>query len=324
MPLISVIVPVYNVEKYIHRCVDSILAQTLSNFELILVDDGSPDQCPQICDQYAEQDDRIHVIHQQNKGLSAARNAGIDWVFSNSDSQWITFVDSDDWIHPQMLTFLYESASRNSVSISICGYQCTDGCDPQVDIVREKIWTPEEFYVQQNVNATVAWGKLYKKGCFSGLRYPEGKLHEDEFITYQIIFACSKIVVIEAPLYAYFQNPKGIMRSEWNLKRLDGLEARREQIDYFQKNHFKKAEIRAAKAMLWGIKDQLETVISLNEMSYIRELRKKLRKNICEYKKLLDLSPDSTADLYEAAYPVRMKLYWLWKAFLRKMNLQMK
>ena len=103
MALISVVVPVYNVEKYIHQCIDSILSQTFTDLELILVDDGSPDRCPQICDRYAEQDQRIHVIHQKNGGLSAARNAGIDWAFANSDSQWITFVDSDDWVHPELL-----------------------------------------------------------------------------------------------------------------------------------------------------------------------------------------------------------------------------
>lgn len=324
MALISVIVPIYNVEKYIYRCVDSILAQTFSDFELILIDDESPDKCPKICDRYAEQDERIHVIHQKNGGLSAARNAGIDWVFLNSDSQWITFVDSDDWIHPQMLEILYGAVLKYSVSVSICGYQCTDGSNPQIDRIYEKIWSPEEFYVQKNVNATVAWGKLYKRECFSKLRYPEGKLHEDEFITYQIIFSHAKIVVVEAPLYAYFQNPTGIMKSEWNPKRLDGLEARREQIDYFKRNHFKKAEIRAAKAMLWGIKEQLEIVSSLHKMSYMRKLKISLRKNIHEHKKLLDLSPENTADLYEAAYPNRMKVYWLWKAILRKMSFHMK
>ena len=92
-----------------------------------------------------EQDKRIRVIHQKNGGLSAARNAGIDWVFLNSDSQWITFVDSDDWIHPQMLEILYEAVLKYSVSVSICGYQCTDGSNPQIDMIHEKIWSPEEF-----------------------------------------------------------------------------------------------------------------------------------------------------------------------------------
>ena len=100
MPEISVIVPVYKVEQFLHRCVESILRQSFYNFELILVDDGSPDSCGDICDAYAAKDNRIHVIHQKNGGLSAARNSGIDYVMAHSDSHWLDFVDSDDWVHP--------------------------------------------------------------------------------------------------------------------------------------------------------------------------------------------------------------------------------
>ena len=103
MPTISVIVPVYKVEPYLNRCVDSILRQTYQDFELILVDDGSPDRCGEICDEYARQDSRVHVIHKENGGLSDARNAGIDWVEANSDSRWLIFADSDDWVHPELL-----------------------------------------------------------------------------------------------------------------------------------------------------------------------------------------------------------------------------
>ena len=106
MPLISVIVPVYKVEEYLSRCVDSILSQTFEDFELILIDDGSPDNCGKICDEYTKKDNRVHVIHQENGGLSSARNAGIDWAFENSDSEWLTFIDSDDWVHIQYLDLL--------------------------------------------------------------------------------------------------------------------------------------------------------------------------------------------------------------------------
>ena len=109
MPTISVIVPVYKVEPYLNRCVDSILRQTYQDFELILVDDGSPDRCGEICDEYARQDSRVHVIHKENGGLSDARNAGIDWVEANSDSQWLIFADSDDWVHPELLARLLDA-----------------------------------------------------------------------------------------------------------------------------------------------------------------------------------------------------------------------
>ena len=120
MSIISVIVPVYNVEPYLNRCVDSILEQTFTDFELILVDDGSPDNCPAICDEYARKDSRIHVIHQKNGGLSDARNAGIDWVVANSDSQWISFVDSDDWVHPMYLFTLLSAVKTTNTYVSVC------------------------------------------------------------------------------------------------------------------------------------------------------------------------------------------------------------
>ena len=119
MPQISVIVPVYKVEDCLNRCVDSILKQSFSDFELILIDDGSPDQCGAICDEYAKKDNRIVVIHQNNGGLSAARNAGIDWAFANSQSEWLTFIDSDDWVHPEYLERLLNAAITQNVSISV-------------------------------------------------------------------------------------------------------------------------------------------------------------------------------------------------------------
>ena len=119
MPVISIIVPVYNVEQYLRRCVDSILAQTFTDFECILIDDGSPDNCPAICDEYAERDNRIIVIHQKNAGVSAARNAGLDLA----RGEWIGFVDSDDWCDPGMYEFLYKNAITNQVDISICGFR---------------------------------------------------------------------------------------------------------------------------------------------------------------------------------------------------------
>ena len=118
-PLISVIVPVYNSEKYIARCVDSVLAQTFSDLELILMDDGSSDGSPAICDAYADKDPRVHVIHQKNAGVCVARNNALDWVFANSDSQWLFFIDNDDWMHPETLQRLYDAAMELNAKISI-------------------------------------------------------------------------------------------------------------------------------------------------------------------------------------------------------------
>ena len=236
MPTISVVVPVYKVEAYLHRCVDSILRQTYRDFELILVDDGSPDNCGQICDEYARTDDRIHVIHQANGGLSAARNAGIDWAFAGSDSQWFTFIDSDDWVHPEMLERLLNAAERNNTAVSVCGYGETEGKDPAVE---PETWNcqcvePEWFYVNHFINATVAWGKLYRRELFETIRYPVGKLHEDEFVTYKLLVESGRIAVMAAPLYAYFVNLSGITKKGWSPRKLDAWEAYEQQIAFFE------------------------------------------------------------------------------------------
>ncbi|GMO37902.1 MAG: hypothetical protein Ta2B_17610 [Termitinemataceae bacterium] len=125
MPVISVIIPVYNVEHYLRRCLDSVLAQTFTDFECILIDDGSPDKSPAICDEYAKKDSRFVVIHQANAGVSAARNAGLDIA----QGEWITFVDSDDWIEPDMLRVLYQNAVKHQSDVSVCGVQRTDGTE---------------------------------------------------------------------------------------------------------------------------------------------------------------------------------------------------
>lgn len=243
MPTISVIVPVYKVEAFLHRCVDSILGQTFRDFELILVDDGSPDQCPEICDAYAQKDHRVHVIHQENGGLSAARNTGIDWAFSNSDSTWLTFVDSDDWIHPQMLERMRNAVIEHHVNISICSYVRTGGEEPEDtgDCGTFSRWKPEDFFLAHNGDAITAWGKLYSKSCFASIRYPVGKLHEDEFVTYRLLFAEEAIAASQLPMYRYFQNPCGIIGSAWTPRRLDVLEGLRGQADYFQANGFRGA-----------------------------------------------------------------------------------
>ncbi|MBR2317955.1 MAG: glycosyltransferase family 2 protein, partial [Spirochaetales bacterium] len=190
MPKISVIVPVYNVESYLKRCVDSILGQTYSDFELILVDDGSPDNCPQICNEYAEKDSRIRVIHQLNGGLSAARNAGIDWVFQNSDSEWFSFIDSDDYVHPRYLEVLLNAAESTGCDVSIGSYIefSGDSVKSENEIAVPKKYKPEDFYVQYSVETTIACGKLYRRRYFETIRYPVGKIHEDEFTTYKILF----------------------------------------------------------------------------------------------------------------------------------------
>lgn len=311
MPEISVIVPVFKVEPYLRRCVDSILAQTFTDFELILVDDGSPDNCPVICDEYAEKDDRVHVIHQENGGLSAARNAGIDWAFANSDSQWISFVDSDDWVHPEYLERLLSAAVDNHVDISICGYTETAGKDPEVapENLEPQLWNIEDFYVAHNVNATIACGKLYKKQCFENVRYPVGRLHEDEFVTYKILFQQQRIVSIAAPLYSYFQNRNSIMHSGWTPELLSRLDAYAERIAYFKNiGNFRMHE--------WSLSTHIWATIALYRQlqedqmhaHYAGIVLKRLRTDLINYHN--DLPVERFGGAYTVAFPKAMQVYW--------------
>lgn len=243
--LISIIVPVYNVEKYLDRCVQSILNQTYPYFELILVDDGSPDNCGKMCDEYAKKDDRVIVIHQENKGLSGARNAGLDYVFEKNNSQYITFIDSDDWVHDKYLEILIKEFNIKC-DVCICNYIFTK---TEVSFVyfihtKSKLYLTKEFYSNHSVNATVAWGKLYRKKCFNNIRYPVGKIYEDGFTTYKILFENKYINYVDLPLYNYFNNENGIMNSKFSIKKYDGILAREERKLYFFKNGMRDLALR--------------------------------------------------------------------------------
>ena len=235
MATISVIVPVFKVEAYLGRCVNSILSQRFSDFELILVDDGSPDNCGALCEDYARQDGRIHVLHRQNGGLSAARNTGIDWAMENSKSAWFAFVDSDDWVHPEYLQTLYEAVTTTGCLISACGCQRTAG--EQLEETQDlsiQVLSADDYYCDSfhDLATPVACNKLYNRCLFETLRYPEGKLHEDEFTIFRAVYQAGRVAATKAKLYAYFQNAESITLSAWNPRRLDGLEGMRQQIAF--------------------------------------------------------------------------------------------
>ena len=325
MPQISVIVPAYKVEQYLHRCIDSILAQTYADFELILVDDGSPDHSPVICDEYAQKDHRVVVIHQANGGLSAARNTGIDWTFANSDSQWLTFIDSDDWIHPEYLAQLLKGAQDHGVSISICAYTVVKGddCDPISKIPHAECWDTEQFFTEHNINATIACAKLYRKECFQQLRYPLGKLHEDEFTTYRILFQHSKVAAISAPLYYYFQNEQSIVNSAWTMKRMVAYDALEEQISFFKANGYPCAHAAVIRRYLMSITEKIAALTAdpSADPQVIRTLKKKKKQNFRQYAKCLSAKNDRDAWVLTKVFPKRMWIYWRLLAIGKKLKM---
>ncbi len=324
MSLISVIVPVYKVEPYLSRCVDSILAQTFTDFELILINDGSPDNCGKICDDYAQKDTRIQVIHKENGGLSSARNAGIDWVFANSNSQWLTFIDSDDWIHPQYLELLLSGATSTNTDICVCEYTETSefsGFENIKNTTTQNL-TPEDFFINHHVTAVIACCKLYKKSCFKNIRYPLGKLHEDEYTTYKILFEKSFISHLEEPLYFYFTNTDSITNGGWSPKRLDAIKAYEEQIAYFRKNGYRAALVKIERKLLWYIVAQIEITEKSDEYAYLTPgLKKRLKAYLKDFKADVKLSINNGYDFYIKAYPTTTKIHSVFISAFKKFRI---
>ncbi len=235
---ISIIVPVYNVKSFLKRCVGSILKQSYTDYEVVLVDDGSSDGSEIICDEYVASDERFVVIHQENHGLAAARNTALDWIFENSESRWLTFIDSDDWVHPEYLRLLLSANIRNKTRISSTGFQTVFSEDTTLAPLSEssrKVGT-EEGYIDESgwINA-YACGKLVSKELFRDIRFPEGKLWEDLAIMYKVLFQQECMSLVDDRLYYYYQNPKSITQSAWSVKRLDEIEAYESQLDFFKK-----------------------------------------------------------------------------------------
>ena len=311
--LINVVVPVYKVEQYLDRCVTSILSQTMRDYSLILVDDGSPDQCGRLCDAWAERDHRVHVIHQQNQGLSGARNAGIEWALKHTDSEWITFVDSDDWLHPRYLEVLYHAVRETGLRVAVGGFQQTsqDGFIPDLPVAMPPaVWTSESFYCEERLTATVAWGKLYSQRDFKDIRYPTGKIHEDEFTTYKLLFGYEKIAVVQQPLYLYFQNQEGIMRSGWSPKHISESDGLSDQLRFFLEHGYQKAAVRAALTYLISLYQNLTKAQANPQYSeQVRALRSRLRKALRNYRKLAGVRFRKDTWLYDAAYPVATRPY---------------
>lgn len=241
---ISVIIPVYQVEKYLVECIDSVCNQNYKNLEIILVDDGGKDNSGAICDEYAKKDKRIKVIHKKNGGLSDARNAGIE----KATGKYICFIDSDDSVSQKYIEDLYYHLIKNNADISICSYQEIYSKEDIREIVsdnRDLVYTSKEtlknmYSKDIGIEMIVAWNKLYKIELFNDIRYPIGKIHEDEFTTYKLIYKAKKIVYFSEQLYYYYQRNNGsIMRSSYNEKRLDYIEAMEERLKFYKKKNEK-------------------------------------------------------------------------------------
>lgn len=269
---ISIIIPIYKVEAFLDDCVQSVVAQTHRNTEIILVDDGSPDNCPAMCDAWAEKDNRIKVIHKANGGLSDARNAGLDIATGD----YISFVDSDDWILPKMyekmlLVMQLEHADICACNIRSC-YQNHEeewGCKEYIvgnsKQILDMLYSDTKYPVS-------AWNKLYKRECWKDLRFPVGKICEDAFTTYRLVHNAERIVQIPEAFYCYRIRPQSIMTSTFSIKRMDEEEAWR--VNYqFIKTHYPSLYKKAFRFYIQKVHVLIQTISKEHRKEYSKQYK---------------------------------------------------
>lgn len=267
---VTVVLPIYNVEKYLERCIKSVINQTYKNLEIILVDDGSTDSSSKICDTYKEKDKRIKVVHQKNAGLSAARNSGMRIATSN----YICFIDSDDYIENDMIEYLYNGMKKYDSKITCCGFTNVYENGTLEKITKPKsdiIYTKEEalnIHLFTGYIEVVAWNKLYDISLFKEIQYPEGKLYEDMLTTYKLIGIVDKVVLLPECKYFYCKRKSSIGGSKFSEKTLGLIDAVKEVSEYVSKNKYdnKRKDIKIAEIQ-WNI-------VVLNKMLIADEINK--------------------------------------------------
>ena len=237
--LISVIVPVYNTERYLEKCIESIVCQSYSNLELILVDDGSSDHSGDICDYYAKKDSRIKVVHEENGGQSKARNVGID----QASGEFVLFVDSDDYINKYMVEHMYNRIEQDQSELAVCGYIFLDDSGNELETysILDSVQTGYQV-LEMAYDGTkndflfnsIIWNKLYKRILFEKVHFPEGRIQEDEATVYKLLDQCRSVSILSEPLYYYVRQSNSTMTLKYSVRRLDGVEACYERYFYYR------------------------------------------------------------------------------------------
>lgn len=322
MPLISIIVPVYNAEPYLDRCVQSILAQTMEDFELILVDDGSPDRCGEMCDAYAKADPRIRVLHQANAGQAVARNRALDIA----QGEYLAFVDSDDYIHPKMLELLLHNAHTHGAKISVGCCETVSGMVPFAPITSEepKLYTGPEFLrhcLLHNIplKPWILCDKLFHRSCFTDLRMPEDRIYEDNAVVYRAIYEADRIADCDATLYYYFFNESSTVNQNFKLKHLDWLKVLEEMIPYFEQKQDAILVDKLNRSYLFSLADLYQKVFQhLDEPAVLTELKNKLKKQYTGEKKKYPITIQTHPNVVEILRPAYAKCYWTVQGLLSR------
>ena len=292
--LVSIIIPVYQVENYLKRCLDSVINQTYKNIEIILVDDGSMDLSGDICDEYALKDSRIRVLHKKNGGLSSARNAGLDLM----QGEYVSFVDSDDWITVDYIEHLYQILKRNNADFSMAHMKRTTKYKEETNsfpcVEKEKVLSRDDFLkilfkVGTQENVQYAWAKLYKRDIFEKIRFPVGLTAEDVPTTFQIALASKKIVYSKKVIYNYYFNPESITGKTWSSSAFDLLKIWDLVCEKAEENgendiiqYAKLNRMRADFGVLCLIAKGMPRTELMNNKKKVKEIQRQLRMNAKE------------------------------------------
>ena len=323
MPEISIIVPVYKVEKYIHRCIDSILAQTFTDFELILVDDGNPDSCGAICDEYAEKDGRIRVIHQKNSGVSAARNSGV----SEACGKYVCFVDSDDWIRADYLQKLYTYSLIYNADISFLKIQYVFNAKTKEPSIIEEIKTYNQeeslsyICTERGNQLKNVVGKLVLTDIVRRFPFPTDRCYaEDMAVFYRWVACANRIVVSNLEKYCYYQNPDSVSHESYSKKRLGNLMTLNEMRDFFMVNKFHGLYKAFTLSYAIDLCSQYKNLIAvLNDWETAEKLKEELKYIIRTERKRCGITLKTAPQCYELLYPRCMYVYWLFVSLKNKL-----
>ncbi len=314
MPLISVIVPVYKAEAFLDRCVESVLAQTMGDFELILIDDGSPDRCGELCDAYAKQDSRIKIIHQENAGQAAARNRALDIA----TGEFFAFVDSDDYIHPRMLEILLSNAQKFHAKISVgCCQTVGSYVAPETTLhVNAKRFSGPEFLRHCLLNGIdkkpwILCDKIFHCSCFRSIRMPVGRIYEDNSVVYRLLYEADMIADCDCTLYFYYQNENSTVNQSFKLKHLDWLKVLEEMIPYFEEKQDAVLVDKINRSYFFALADLYHKVKQhLDEPVVLAELKSKLQKQYRHEKQRYPITIQTHPNVVEILRPTYAKCYW--------------
>ncbi len=313
MPRISVIVPVYKVEMYLGQCVDSILSQTFEDFELILVDDGSPDNSGTMCDEYAKKDSRVRVIHQENQGQAVARNKAVN----SAKGQWVSFVDSDDIIHPQMLEILYSGTENDAVNMVLC--DATEGTvfpgwNAQQTPIRYRLVrsdceeTLENWIENGRYRYWIPCTKLIAIDLLKQFPFPKGRIYEDNAVVFKWLHEAKRIADCDCVLYWYRKNPNSTMKNGYSIKRLDYLWAVAEHIEFYSTHHYERMRQRMCDEYFRMVISNYDMAVKRDDGdAIVRALRKNAKKLLKQHKHVLTLTAYEQERLYSILYPVKYR-----------------